>query len=258
MHNNGFRAAGLDCVYVACDVPPSDLATAVSGLVPLGVKGVNVTIPHKVEIMQYLDEVTRDAELTGAVNTIKNEGGRLVGYNTDVPGFLRALKTDLDFDPNHKNVLLIGAGGAARAVVTAVCSKGASSVQIANRTLQKAQELAGEFGGHFPDVKLSSVALDATDELKNALSMADIIVNSSSMGMEGEGELDIDLEELNPNAVIYDLVYKPRETDLVKSARELGHRAAGGLSMLLYQGAESFTIWTGVDAPIDAMRDALE
>lgn len=258
MHNSAFRALGLDCVYVAFDILPENIGRAAEAIRIFGIKGINITIPHKQSIIPFLDEITPDARHTGAVNTVKNENGRLSGFNTDVGGFLRAVKEDLGFKPEGSNVLLLGAGGAARAVMSAFCMNNARRIVTANRTYGKAETLASEFAEHFKQAKIEPVSLEDIDGITAALKETDIVVNSTSAGMEGAGTLELPLESLKETAVVYDLVYKPAETPLVLEARRKGHRASGGLSMLLYQGALSFEIWTGTDAPVDAMKRAIE
>jgi shikimate dehydrogenase len=258
MHNSAFESLGLDCVYLAFDILPENIGLAANAIRTLDIKGVNITIPHKKSIIPSLDEISPDAKLTGAVNTIKNEDGKLSGYNTDVGGVLRALEEDIEFKPEGASVLLIGAGGAARAVLTALCMKEAERISIINRTHSKARDLAEEFGKQFTNISIEPVALDDRKAVESRLTQTDILVNSTSAGMEGIEPLKLPLESLKKTAALYDIVYKPRETELVKEARRLGHRAAGGLSMLLYQGVLSFEIWTGRNAPVDVMRKAIE
>ncbi len=258
MHNSAFNALGLDCVYVAFDILPEKIGEAAEALRIFGVKGINITIPHKQSIIPFLDEIAPDAKLTGAVNTVKNEDGRLSGFNTDVGGFLRAIEEDLGFKPGGSNVFLLGAGGAARAIMSAFCMNNARSIIIANRTYGKAEALGSEFASHFKEIKIEPVSLEETDTIKTLLEETDIVVNSTSAGMEGAGTLELPLKSLKKTAVVYDIVYKPAETPLVLEALKKGHRASGGLSMLLYQGAESFKIWTGMDAPVDVMKKAIE
>lgn len=258
MHNSAFNALGLDCVYVAFDIHPDNIGRAADALRIFGIKGINITIPHKQSIIPFLDEIAPDAKFTGAVNTVKNEGGRLSGFNTDVGGFLRAIQEDLDFMPEGSNVLVVGAGGAARAVMSALCMNKARSIAVANRTYRRAESLGEEFSTHFKEINIKPLSLEDTDGIKALLEETDIVVNSTSTGMQGAGTLELPLESLKETAVVYDLVYKPRETPLVVEARKLGHRASGGLSMLLYQGARSFEIWTGVNAPVDVMKKAIE
>ena len=257
MHNSAFNTLGLNSVYVAFDIDPESIEEATRAIRVMGIRGINITIPHKQTIIPYLDEVSPDAKLTGAVNTVKNENGRLLGYNTDVGGFLRAIREDLDFSPEGNTLFLIGAGGAARAVLSAFCMNGGAVVYITDIIKDKALELANQFKANFQNITIETVELDNQNLIEQKLNEADILVNASPAGMDGVGSLDIPLTSLNKNAVVYDLVYKPPDTSLLKEAKQLGHKASGGLSMLLYQGAESFEIWTGENAPVEIMKKAL-
>lgn len=257
MHNSAFNTLGLNSVYVAFDIDPESIEEAARAIRVMGIRGINITIPHKQTIIPYLDEVSPDAKLTGAVNTVKNENGRLSGYNTDVGGFLRAIREDLDFSPEGNTLFLIGAGGAARAVLSAFCMNGGAVVYITDIIKDKALELANQFKANFQNITIETVELDNQNLIEQKFEEADILVNASPAGMDGVGSLDIPLTSLNKNAVVYDLVYKPPDTNLLKEAKQLGHKASGGLSMLLYQGAESFEIWTGENAPVEIMKKAL-
>ena len=257
MHNSAFNTLGLNSVYVAFDIDPESIEEATRAIRVMGIRGINITIPHKQTIIPYLDEVSPDAKLTGAVNTVKNENGKLLGYNTDVGGFLRAIREDLDFSPEGNTLFLIGAGGAARAVLSAFCMNGGAVVYITDIIKDKALELANQFKANFQNITIETVELDNQNLIEQKLNEADILVNASPAGMDGVGSLDIPLTSLNKNAVVYDLVYKPPDTNLLKEAKHLGHKASGGLSMLLYQGAESFEIWTGENAPVEIMKKAL-
>jgi len=257
MHNSAFNTLGLNSVYVAFDIDPESIEEATRAIRVMGIRGINITIPHKQTIIPYLDEVSPDAKLTGAVNTVKNENGKLLGYNTDVGGFLRAIREDLDFSPEGNTLFLIGAGGAARAVLSAFCMNGGAVVYITDIIKDKALELANQFKANFQNITIETVELDNQNLIEQKLNEADILVNASPAGMDSVGSLDIPLTSLNKNAVVYDLVYKPPDTNLLKEAKQLGHKASGGLSMLLYQGAESFEIWTGENAPVEIMKKAL-
>jgi len=238
MHNSAFSALGLDCAYVAFDISPEEIGKAVQAVRTLGISGVNITIPHKESIIPHLDEIAPDAEL-------------------DVGGFLRAVREDLGIEPGGSKVFLAGAGGAARAVMSAFCMNGAERIYVLNRTLDKAQRLASDFGERFTKTSIEAVPFGDVKAIEAALGKADILVNSTSSGMDGREGLDLPLDKMKKTAAVYDLVYKPRETELVKEARGLGLKAAGGLGMLLYQGALSFEIWTGRQAPVDVMKKAL-
>ncbi len=258
MHNAAFQSLRLDCVYLAFDVHPKDFEIAARAIRSMCISGVNITIPHKESIIFFLDEISPEASLTGAVNTVKNVDGKLIGYNTDVSGFLRAIREDLGFHPKGLSAALIGAGGAARAVLTSLCMNEAYQVYVINRTLDKAKRLASEFKKGFKDTFIQAVSLDDKDDIKNILGKTKLLVNATSAGMKGVDSVEMPLEHLQKEAVIYDLVYDPRETNLIKTAKELGYKASGGLSMLLYQGVESFEIWTGKDAPTGVMKKALD
>ena len=257
MHNAAFAHLGLDCVYLAFDVDPRNIDRAVSSIRNLGLCGVNVTIPHKQSVMAGLDEIAPEASMVGAVNTIVNENGRLKGYNTDVSGVLRALHSELEFVPQDKNAFIVGAGGASRAVIVAMCTGGASSVAIVNRTYTKAQELSEEFSARFGDVGFSAAPLEDEERIAQMMERADIVINCSSAGMGDIEPLCLPLDVLGENCVVYDLVYKPPVTPLVRDSRALGLKVESGLGMLLYQGVDAFEIWTGEDAPVEVMREAL-
>ena len=258
MHNNAFSELDLDSVYVAFDVPPDRLSEAVSAIRALGISGINVTIPHKERIMTYLDEISTDAMLVGAVNTISNVDGRLIGFNTDVGGLLRALKSDLDFTPEGTKVFLVGAGGAARAIIVGCCRNYVSEIIIANRTLSNAEDLAKEFSDQFPKVEFTPVMLSDLERMKENITGSDILINASSAGMKNENPLELPLYLLPKHAVIYDIVYDPKETQLIKDSKKAGINAYSGQSMLLFQGVEAFEVWTGLIAPVDTMRKALD
>ncbi|MGQ0793179.1 MAG: shikimate dehydrogenase [Deltaproteobacteria bacterium] len=258
MHNAAIAALGLDAVYVPFDVRPEELESAARAVRAMGIRGVNVTIPHKHRIIPFLDEVSAEVSLTGALNTIKNEGGRLRGFNTDVGGFMRALAEDLNIRPKGLTVTLLGAGGAARAVISGLAAASVSEIFILNRTLARASALAAQFAPHFRGVSIKALWQEDGDSIRECLGKSHLLVNSTSAGMKGAGSLEIPIECLPRSAAVYDLVYNPRETALVKAARDLGIRASGGLSMLIYQGAESFEIWTGRSAPVEIMRSVIE
>lgn len=258
MHNNAFSELELDCVYVAFDIKPGNLGEAVSAIRALGISGVNVTIPHKQRVMTYLDEISSDAMLVGAVNTVSNVDRRLIGFNTDVGGLLRALKADLDYTPEGTKVFLVGAGGAARAVIVGLGRNYVSEVVVANRTLSKAEDLVKEFKDHFPKIDFKAVMLSDEERIKKNITGSDILINASSAGMKRKNPLELPLYLLPKHAGIYDLVYDPTDTPLVKDAKKLGLKAFSGHSMLLYQGVEAFEIWTGLTAPVETMKKALD
>lgn len=256
MHNAAFSALGMNCRYDAYDIAPGKIKFAVETMRALPLRGVNITVPHKRTIMSEMDFLSPEAELAGAVNTVKNDDGHLSGYNTDINGALKALEVAAGFEPEGGTALIIGAGGAARGLVSGLCMKNAKRVFIVNRTAGKAENLGREFAGKFPEIEIESSDLRSgkTTELVGS---ADILINCSSAGMEGNEPLDLPLEKFTGKFGVYDLVYKPLLTPLVARARELGIKAESGLAMLLYQGAKSFEIWTDGEAPIEVMKKAL-
>lgn len=248
-----FNHYGLDARYLAWETPPDALAAEVAKLRGGDFIGANVTIPHKQAVMALLDEVDPLAEAIGAVNTIVKRGGRLVGYNTDAHGFMRALKEDAAFEPSGRRALLLGAGGAARAAAFALCQEGVASLAIANRTLARAEALAADLSADGASV--SAIAADDA-ALNYAALNADLIVNSTSVGMRhggAEGQTPLAGGLIPHDAVALDMVYNPQHTPLLAAARSAGARAVGGMPMLIYQGAAAFEMWTGRVAPVEAM-----
>jgi shikimate dehydrogenase len=208
-----------------------------------------VTVPHKQAALALVDALAPDAREIGAVNTIVREGSRLTGYNTDVVGFLRALRDDAGLDPQGEVVVVLGAGGAARACVAALLDAGAAEVRVANRSLANAEAVAARAGDR----------VRATDISESALLGAAILVNSTTVGMAGgplPDESPVPAAWLGGFRLVYDLVYRPAVTPLIRDAGARGISTLGGLPMLIYQGAASFELWTGRDAPVDAMRSA--
>lgn len=256
MQNTALCASGLNYVYVPFEVAPECLGAAVSGLKALDVAGFNVTIPHKTEIMQYLDELDASAEIAGAVNTVKNESGRLIGYNTDGDGLIRSFVNELGFNVRGTSVALIGAGGAARGAVAALCRSGAGRIVVANRTLERASRLASAMALQFPDTVLSVVS--GFKELEECLADIDVLVNTTSLGMNRESPLPLQLTGLPRSARVYDMVYAPPVTPLLQEALRLGLKYANGIGMLAAQGELAFTIWTGTTPPFGLMKSVLD
>jgi len=255
MQGAALRASGIDMVYLAFRVPPVDLSRGVDALRVLGLHGLNITIPHKVAVMEFLDEVDDTASALGAVNTILNEGGVLKGYNTDSVGYIWSLENETDFMARGRSALVVGAGGAARAVVYGLAAGGVSSIVVANRTASKAERLCVELAEACPSTELRAAALGSS-EMEGFLEKTDLLVNATSLGLAGRGILDVPLERLPSHAVVSDVVYTPMETALLKKARGRGLTTHGGLGMLVGQGAKSFEIWTGHKAPVEVMREA--
>ena len=248
-----FDHYGLPVRYEAWSTPPDALGDEVSKLREGKYLGASVTIPHKEGVGAYLDGVDAWATSIGAVNTIVREGSDLMGYNTDAYGFIKSLKEIGGFDPRGKRVLLLGAGGAARAAVFGLATEGISSLVIANRTLHRARSLVEDIRGSIAHV--SAVSMDGA-ALEESSATADLIVNSTSIGMahgDAEGRTPLDARLIPSRALAYDIVYNPPETPLLNEARKAGARTLGGLPMLIYQGEAAFQRWTGRDAPIEVM-----
>lgn len=244
MQNRAIAEAGIDAVYVPFQVPAGQLAQAVAALPALGIEGVNVTVPHKEAVVALLDEVDPAARRIGAVNTIVNRRGRLMGYNTDGTGFLKALAEDLHFSASGCRILLLGAGGACRAALVSLALAGAAWIGIANRTRARAEALAEEFAGAFADTRIEVLDL-SVDGLCAPLRQVDLLVNTTAVGLRGEQFEDLPWENLRSAAAVYDMVYRQNGTPLVKQALKRGHRAADGIAMLAGQGEEAFYLWFG-------------
>jgi shikimate dehydrogenase len=249
MHNAAFAALGLPWVYVPFAVPPGGVATALAGLRALGLRGVNVTIPHKQAAAAAVERMTLEAEALGSVNTVfVAKDNALVGHSTDGAGFLRALREE-ECEPAGKRVTVVGAGGAARAIVSALLGAGAASVSViardpAHAMWVKAQERA---------------SLLPWESLTESVAMTDLLVNATPLGMAGhaEGETVVPATALQAGQWVCDLVYTPRRTRLLQEAEAQGCHTIEGLGMLVHQGAEAFTLWTGLPAPVVVMRNAL-
>jgi shikimate dehydrogenase len=255
MQNAALTACGLDYIYVPFEVHPDMLAVAVHGLRALGVAGFNVTIPHKTAIAPHLDCLDESAEAAGAVNTVLNDGGRLIGYNTDGDGLVRSLAEDLDVVPGAGTIILLGAGGAARGAVAALCRAGAKRIVIVNRTSEKACELATALGKRYPATELSTPG--SLNELRSCLEAAVLLVNTTSAGMNHDRISLISLRDLPATIKVYDMVYAPQVTPLLMDARARGLRCVNGLGMLSGQGELAFRIWTGREPPHGVMKEVL-
>ncbi len=260
MHQAAFEALGLDAVYAPFDVPPAQLTRVVRGLDACGIDGFNVTVPHKAGVARLLrgslDPVSR---ALGAVNTVVRRNGRLFGHNTDVVGFARALQ-EMRITVRGGTVVVLGAGGAARAVVWALLRERPLKLILANRTASRAAELAAWARRTIPAARCLEIAPDGlnTPFLKLELVMADLVVNATSLGLKAGDPLPVDVRWIRKACAVVDLVYRAPTTPLVAAARRRGSLATDGLPMLVYQGAESFRLWWNRPAPVDAMRRAVE
>ncbi len=259
MHNAAFAALGLDAVYVPLAVQPERLGRAVEALRALGIAGVNVTLPHKTEVIPLLDEITPAARAMAAVNTVIRREQWLVGDNTDAEGLARSLR-EAQVALHGASAVVLGAGGAARAAVFGLASSGALRITVAARNRAAATALVAELAAHAPAVTLATCGLDA--ELTSALSSCSLLIQATSATLGASGAADafaasLPLEALPASATVCDLVYKPLRTAVLARADRLGLRTVDGLGMLLHQGALAFERWTEQTAPIDVMRQAL-
>ena len=253
MHNAAFEELGLDCIYLPFRVSVRDLGDAVSALKILGVRGFNVTIPHKVSVIPMLDEVDTIAEKIGAVNTVVNDSGKLTGYNTDSSGFLRAL-LEQGIEPAGKDIVILGAGGASRAI-SYILSANDAHLTILNRRqeLDWAVELAGRINRDFGK-EVGALELTA-ENLSDVLPAADILVNATSVGMApDDNSSPVPAGLLKSGLTVFDIVYNPVRTRLLTEAAVSGARTVSGVDMLAWQGALAFEKWTGRRAPVDLMR----
>ena len=252
MHNAAFDELGMDYAYVAFDVNPNDLKTAIEGAQSLNIKGFNVTIPHKVDVMQYLDELDEVARLIGAVNTIDFKN--LKGYNTDGIGAVKAIEEVTSI--KNKNVVVAGAGGASRAISFYIAKYGAESLTILNRNEAKAESLASDVSD---SGLIGEVASDSINAIGNYMEGADVLIDTTPLGMHPNisDEPIVKADMMDEDLVVFDAVYNPNETVLIKEAIKANAKPVYGIKMLLYQGAESFKIWTGKTAPVDVMEKAL-
>ncbi len=254
MHNTAFEKLGIDYLYVPLRVRKEELDKAVDGMRALNIRGLNITIPHKVAIIPYLDKLDPLAEKIGAVNTIVNDDGVLTGYNTDATGFRQAL-LERGVEPEGKNMVIMGAGGASRAISFILTERGAHLV-ILNRLLELdwAEELARRLSQVFTK-EIEALELNERN-LARVLERADILINATSVGMSPDiDETSVPSKLLKPGLVVFDIVYNPIKTRLLREAEEAGAQTISGLDMLVWQGALSFEKWTGLKAPVEVMRE---
>jgi len=271
MQNAGIQALGLDWLYLAFDVHPDKLGAAIGGAKAMKFIGLNLTVPHKLPALQMVEELDESAKTWGAVNTIRFEARgtsgrwqplvdfpveipeeiRARGYNTDADAIARALREDLGVDPQGASVLLLGAGGAGRTAALKLASEGVGKLFLINRTERKAEGIAGEIRNRFPRQEVT---------MGYPKAKVDLVMNTTSLGLKSEDPLPFDPKQfsLSHARAVFDMVYLPAETPLLRAAKGAGCRTADGLGMLLYQGAKALEIWSGRTAPLEVMRLALE
>ncbi|HHY46145.1 MAG TPA: shikimate dehydrogenase [Firmicutes bacterium] len=274
MHNEAIRHMGLNLRYLAFDVTPDALGDAIRGIVALGITGANVTIPHKTAVARLMDSLATEAEMIGAVNTIVNDNGRLTGHNTDGYGLIASLR-EIGYDPRGEKVVMAGAGGAARACAVALALSGAREIVILNRTASRARDLVrhvewaidhagmARSGPGTPGRRPGAYSLPLSQEtIRKATAGASLFINATSIGLSDPDDCVMqDPDDIRDDMVICDLVYSPGRpsglTRLIEIAGARGAKTVSGLSVLLYQGVRAFELWTGLDAPVEVMREAL-
>ena len=251
MHNAAFAALGLNWRYLAFEVDPKNLRAAIAGAKAMNFAGLNLTVPHKLLAVDMMDALDESAARWGAVNTVRFGPDGVTGFNTDADAIATSLRRDLGVEPRGAKVLLLGAGGAGRTAALKLAAENVAELFLINRTQSRAEEIAAEIQRQFPDVKTSTVyPKDGVD----------LILNATSLGLKHGDASPLDEKEFSPAqaGAVFDMIYRPAETALLKAAKAAGCKTANGLGMLLYQGAKAFEIWTGQAAPLEAMRRALE
>jgi shikimate dehydrogenase len=251
MHNAAFAALGLDWRYLAFEVDSKNLRAAIAGAKAMGFAGLNLTVPHKLLAIEMMDALDESAKIWGAINTIRFDEKGATGFNTDADGLANSLREDLGIELHGAKVLLLGAGGAGRTAALKLASENVAELFLVNRTPSKTGEIANEIKKRFPSVRVT-VGLPKAD--------VDLILNATSLGLKTDDVSPLDEKRfsLKQTRAVYDMIYRPAETALLKAAKAAGCQTANGLGMLLHQGAKAFEIWTGKPVPLDVMRRALE
>ncbi len=251
MHNAAFAALGLNWRYLALEVDPKNLRAAIAGARAMNFAGLNLTVPHKLLAVDMVDELDASAKMWGAVNTIKFENGRAIGFNTDADAIVSSLREELQIELRGAKVLLLGAGGAGRTAALKLAAENVAELSLVNRTASKAEEIAAEIKKQFPSVKVSVGYPQAE---------VDLILNATSLGLKPEDGSPLDEKQfsLKQTRAVYDMIYQPAETKLLAAAKKSGCKTANGIGMLVHQGAKAFELWTGQPAPVAVMRRAVE
>lgn len=254
MHNAAFAALGLDWRYLAFEVDPKNLRAAIHGAMVMGFAGINLTVPHKLLAVEMVDDLDVSAKDWGAVNTIKFERGRSVGFNTDAVAIVTSLREDLEMNLRGAKILLLGAGGAGRTAALKLASENVAELFLVNRTFSKILDLQKAIAKNFPSVYVG------LDYPKSSKVKMDLVVNATSLGLNSSDASPLDDTRFSwkQTRAVYDMIYRPAETKFLAAARAAGCQTANGLGMLLHQGARAFEIWTGRPAPLAVMRRALE
>jgi len=264
LHNPALEESGLGMQYIRIQVSPEDVPTALEKIAELGFVGTNVTVPHKFTMLETVDHVDGLAQKLGAVNTVIFRDGETIGFNTDGPGFVRAIREEFTVDLRDLRVLVLGAGGGAGRAVAVQCAvESCERLVLVNRTLEKAESLAAELSPYFtgdhllgPADRLSVVPW-TTDGLRTVFEGVDLIINATSLGMRPADSELVSSSLFQPHHMVYDMIYSPPKTRLLSAAEAAGARVANGLSMLVHQGAIAFEHWFSRPAPVSTMRDGI-
>lgn len=254
MHNFAFEALGLDYVYMAFEVQEGFIKEGLDAIRILNVEGCNITMPHKKKVLEFLDDISEDAKIIGSVNTVKNVNGKLTGYNTDGRGFVKALEEN-GVDIKGKKIVLVGAGGASKAVAIQLAFEGTGEIVMFNRTLSTAKEITDNINQNIPNCKARALEMNETI-LRKEIKDAAVLVNCTSLGMKATIDQSIisSSDAFHKDLFVADIIYDPNKTKLLKIAEEAGCKYMNGLMMLVYQGAIAFKIWTGQDMPVDLIK----
>lgn len=257
MHNRAFQYLGLDYVYLVFEIKEDNLKDTVMAIKTLDVAGFNVTMPLKQIIMPLLDEISKEAQLIGSVNTVINDNGKLIGHNTDGKGYVKSLE-DEGITVEGKRFVMAGAGGAARSIAIQLALDGAQEITIFNRTLDKAKEICEIINKNIPNCKVMTTGYEE-NQLKQQLKKADVLINCTSLGMAPHEEKSIitNPELLHTDLIVSDIIYFPAKTKLLQMAEDAGCKVINGVGMIIGQGALAFKIWTGLDMPIDYVKEGI-
>ena len=254
MHNAAFRAQKINAEYRLFELRELDLENFLKTLASENIFGLNVTIPYKEKVIPFLDNISAEAKLIGAVNTIKASNNKLTGFNTDAEGFLRHLRLELGFNPEAKNIAIIGSGGASRAVSVSLGRNNPAKISIFDLDTPKTQALVEHLRQNFPKVEFTMA--ESIEQL--GIGKCHLLINATPVGMKSAHPCIVDAKFFHRGLLVYDLIYNPKETKLLKAAKENGAQTSNGLGMLLYQGIAAFELWTEKKAPVEAMRKALK
>ena len=256
MQDAAFGHLGVRWKYLTIEVLPKDLEAAIRGMRAMNMRGINLTIPHKVAVIPFLDEVADDAQLIGAVNTVRRDGNRLIGENTDGKGFLRSLREDAGVDPSGARVAVMGAGGASRAICVELANAGVASIDLYNRSAERGEQLTSHLNAH-TRARTTFHRWDAPVTIADEVT---IVVNATSIGLYPDVDEcpKVNMGSIHAGQVVCDVIPNPPDTTFLKQARAQGAQTLDGLGMLVYQGAIGLHMWTGLEAPVDVMRRALE